>query len=516
MSTDTTTPTPDLAAMPEPPELPDELWDARLEDDAQPGAIWPERHLTDTGNAGRLVDLHGADLRYSASHAWLTWDGRRWARDTAGRVVEYAKETADAMHALASSYMRRAEAKDIPAAKREAYAVKAEILSKWAFASESRTRIMAMVELAASIPAVRAEAADLDADPFLLNVANGTIDLTTGELRPHRRDDLITKLAPIEYHADAVSETWDQFLAQLTEGDTELEAFLQRAVGYSLTGDTREDALFFVHGRGGSGKSTFVHAVMQVLGDYASVADFESFVAQPGGRGGGAASPDIAKLAGARFVPSIEVDDGKRLAEGIVKTLTGGDKVSARFLYRDTFEFQPAFKLWLVANHAPKVKAEDDGMWRRIKRVPLDRVVAKEDRDPTLRVRLADPDTCGRAVLAWAVRGCLEWQRIGLRVPGTVERATEAYRAEMDVFGDFIESACVLGPAVSATPKALREAYEQHCRDNGETPHGPKAMAAALVARGCHTGATRGRRFWRGIGLRLPDGNGPEVTQAEP
>lgn len=471
---------------------------------ARKAAAEPEER-TEMGNARQLVERHGGFLRYSAAHGWLEWTGQRWRKDEMGGAVERAKDCTRAMLDEARSFLAMAANESLPEDERIKHGTRGSRLMTWAIKSQKRSCLVATLGLAESEPELRVAPGDLDADPFLLNVGNGVLDLRTGRLGPHRREDLITKLAPAEYRPGARSETWERFLRQLTAGDEELEAFLRRMAGYCATGDTREDAIFFIHGRGGSGKSTFIQAITGALGDYATTADFESFIAQERGRGGSAASPDIARLAGARFVPSIEVDDGKRLAEGIVKTLTGGDTVSARFLHKDPFEFKPQFKLALVANHAPRVKAEDDGMWRRIKRIPLDHVVPKGERDLTLRTRLAEPDASS-AILAWIVRGCLEWQRDGLAVPTVVEEATAAYRVEMDPFAAFFDAECVFDPSMTVGAGALRDAYTRHAEASGEKPLDTKKLAAALRDRRCEDDRTGARRFWRGVGLRAPEG----------
>ncbi len=286
-----------------------------------------------------------------------------------------------------------------------------------------------------------------------------------GELREHRREDLITKLAPVEYDPEARLDLWDRFLAEATGGDQELMRFLQRAAGYSLTGETDEEKLFFVHGPAAAGKSTFLEALKAAMGDYAQTADFETFLAR---QQVGGPRNDVARLAGARLVISIEVDEGKRLAEGLVKTLTGGDTVTARFMYRESFEFKPQMKLWLAANHAPKVSDDDEAMWRRILRVPFERVIPKEKRDPKVKATLRDPEIAGPAILAWAVQGCLTWQREGLGVPPIVEQATSAYRLDNDPLREFFASCCVFGPTKTVTVSDLNNEYESWCNDNRE------------------------------------------------
>jgi putative DNA primase/helicase len=248
------------------------------------------------------------------------------------------------------------------------------------------------------------------------------------------------------------SGLWERFLEDSTEGDRELQDFLARAVGYSLTGLAREQVLFFVHGPTASGKSTFIDTIRAIAGDYAATSNFETFLRQKFSAAGNTPRPDLARLAGKRFVASVEVAEGKSLAEEIVKQITGGDKITVRHLYKEEFEFDPNFKLWLVANHSPRVDASDDAMWRRILRVPFEHTVPREKRDPTLRERLRDFEgPAAAAVLAWAVRGCLDWQAHGLGVPSVVVRSTEEYREGQDVMGGFAEACLVVDTSVGST-----------------------------------------------------------------
>jgi P4 family phage/plasmid primase-like protien len=309
--------------------------------------------LTDLGNAERLIAWHGFDLRYvSAWDRWLVWDGRRWRTDDTGEVQRRAKRTVRAMYAMAAESASDQERRGIAA---------------WAMRSEAEARIRAMVSLARTESGVQVLPSDLDINPWLFNVENGTVDLRTGELRPHRRRDLITKLTPVRFGRDTECPTWLSFLDQILGGDRDLVTFLQRVVGYSLTGSTAEQILLLLYGTGANGKSTFLNVLKEVLGEYAAQIDFASLLVQRQD----SVRNDLARLAGARMVTGIEAEEGRRFSEVVVKQLTGGDPITARFLFREHFEFTPQFTLWLAANHKPTVRGTDYAIWRRMRLIPL-------------------------------------------------------------------------------------------------------------------------------------------------
>jgi putative DNA primase/helicase len=438
---------------------------------------------SDVGNARRLVHRHGKDLRYCrALKTWLLWDGKRWKRDVTGEVDRRAKDTIIALYADAT---------------REPDTAARSALIRHALHSEAEPRIRAMVALAATDVAVAVSQDQLDSDPWLLNVETGTLDLRTGALLPHNREHLITRIAPVDYAPGASCPIWENFLNQMVP-DAELRGFLQRAVGLTLTGDTGEEVLLFVHGPTNAGKSTFTEAVKATLGDYATTADFEAFLRrkEPGIRN------DIARMAGARMVLSLEVDEGRQLAVSVIKSLTGGDTVTARFLHKEFFEFRPTFKLWLVANHKPTASAADAALWRRIRVIPFTRSLAESDRDPNVKKTLRDSTRSRSAILAWAVQGCLAWQKDGLGSPPAVRRATESYRKECDALERFLSERCVLRPDARVGADDLYSEYKSWCEEQDETPLAQQAFGKELTKReiGRKRG-TGGRGVRMGIAL---------------
>lgn len=453
------------------------------------GPLPTPRNTTDLGNAERLIDRHGEDLKYI--HAWgryLLYNGRRWEADQCGAVKAKAAETVRNIYHEAGDALDEAQRK---------------ALASHAKKSEAQSRIEAMLSLAEHMVAAKPD--DLDLDPWLLNVENGTVDLRTGELRPHQRGDLITKLAPVQYNPDAAAPHFEAFLEQVLPSEN-LRRFVQRAVGYSLTGDVSEQILLFMYGAGANGKSTLINAMLAMLGEYGMQAAPELLTAKPGTH-----PTELADLQGARLAASIELEDGRRLAESLVKQLTGGDRIKARFMRRDFFEFEPTHKVILAANHKPTIRGTDHAIWRRIKLIPFEVTIPKAAQDPRLFEKLKDELP---GILAWAVRGCLEWQRDGLGEPEEVRQATADYRAEMDVLAAFIDERCVVHENATTTARALYDAYTSWCDEYRERPEKQRSFGLRLTERGFESykitaGPDKDRKAWRGIGLRADDG-GPD------
>jgi putative DNA primase/helicase len=469
----------------EPP--PEPVWDgdnAGVPPPADTPDTDPHRFgFTDLGNAERLVRLHGSELRHCEMWgSWLIWDGRRWVKDDNGEVERRAMSTVRAIYKEASQ---------------EDNQDKRTAVAKHALASEKKTRITHMIDLAKSKLPIAVRPADFDRDPRLLNVANGTVNLQTGELQPHRKEDLITRLAPVNYDPDALCPLFLEFLRRIMGEDDILISFLQRAVGYSLTGDTSEQCLFLLHGAGANGKSTFIEVIRALLGDYAQQADFSTFLHKDHDP----VRNDLAKLRDARFVSAVEVTEGKRLAEVVVKQLTGGDTITARFLFHEYFEFRLAGKIWLAANHLPVIRGTDNAIWRRIRLIPFTITIPREEQDKRLLQKLK-AELPG--ILNWALHGCLEWQREGLCEPGEVQAATEAYREEMDPVGAFLAECCVMAPEVQAPASDLYEAYTKWCQANGEESINQTVFGRRLRDRGLikDRAAITWRTVWKGVGLR--------------
>lgn len=416
--------------------------------DAEEAAQCERFHCTDLGNAQRLVRLHGQDLHYCyAWDRWLIWDGIRWAIDESGEIYRRAK------HAV---HMINAEAADCLDDEQR------HELQKWAKQSESRVRIDAMIKLAQSEPSVPIGPDDLDAHLGLLNVQNGTLDLHTGELLSHRREDLITKLAPVVYAPGVACPAFEAFLRRIMGGNQALIEFIQRAVGYSLTGSTGERALFILHGTGANGKSTLLEAIRALLGDYALRTPTKTLMTQRSDQ----IPNDVARLRGARFVSASESEENQRLAKSLVKDLTGGDTISARFMRAEWFEFRPECKIWLATNHRPDIRGADQAIWDRIKLIPFLARIPDGERDKTLLGKLRGELS---GILNWALAGCLSWQRQGLGVPIEVKSATSSYQAEMDEIALFLEDAPLVQHANAKIVFAeLYEMYKSWAESAGE------------------------------------------------
>jgi putative DNA primase/helicase len=456
-----------------------------IHEDFQPeGFAGVEKHLTDFGNARRFVRDHGNVVRYVASwRSFFVYDGRRFRRDDTGETYRLARGVIGTLYQEASSERDREQR---------------EKMAKFALSCESEGRLGALLELVKTEPEIAVAAREFDADPSLLNVDNGTIDLRTCELREHRAADLLTKVAPVAFDPSARRPMFESFLERIMGSNPALTAFLQRAVGYSLTGSTIEQVFLLLYGTGANGKTTFVELMRRAFGDYAQQADFETFLARKSPSNG--PRNDIAKLLGARAVFAVEAEAGRRLAESTMKQLTGGDTVTCRRLHEEFFEFSPEFKLWLVCNHRPVVRDSSNSMWRRVRLVPFAVTIPPEEQDHSLLEKLS-AELPG--VLAWAVEGCLEWRRHGLGEPEEIAEATEAYREDQDVIGAFVKSCCAQDEGAKIKAKNLYDTYKIWAEDNGQVAMSQTAFGLRLVERGFSKKRDGRGYFW--LGLRVVD-----------
>ena len=436
---------------------------------------------TDYGNAERLIHAHGRDLHYCyAWDEWLAWDGTRWEPDASGDVMRKAKQTVRQIWQ---------DAADLQGTGGEA-------LAKHAAKSESSARLTAMIKLARSEEGVPVDPSDLDRDPWALNTPGATVNLKEGNAFPPRRSDLHSKVANVPYDPDAECPRWLQFLQEIFEGDAELIDFVQRAVGYTLTGSTREQCIFILHGSGANGKGTFVETIAEALGDYAQSARADLLMNR--GRSNGPSEAEAA-LHGARMVMTSETNSGGRFNEATVKRLTGGDTIRARRLYQQEFEFEPTHKLWFATNHKPEIQGTDYAIWRRIRLIPFNRTFGPSERDEELDEKLKEE---APGILAWAVDGCKRWQRAGLQPPEAVQEATDSYRSEMDVLGAFLDECTVQKSNTSAQSTRLYKHYQAWCDDAGEDAKTQREFGTRMTERGFERERKRDGKYYVGIGIR--------------
>ncbi len=371
-----------------------------------------EYSLSDCGNAERMVDQHAESLRFCRDTSnWLAWNGCRWATD-GGAIVQLAKRTIRTMQVEHANILRGA------ARQPERWSdvrQRADAMWRWSQRSEGAARIIAMLRLAESDPRITICAPMLDRDQWLLNLPNGTLDLRSGTFREHRPEDLLTKCAGTDYDPNAKCTRWLQFLEEVFRPNPDVIPFLQRAIGYSLTGDTREHCVFVLLGAGRNGKSTLLDILIELLGDYGGIAEFETFLQTRHS----ILREDIADMRGRRLISAQEPSMTGHLAENTLKWISGGDRLRARRLYEHAQEFSPSHKLWLAANRLPAIHPEDPALWRRLRVIPFD-VSFVNDADRELKDRLRRESS---GILNWALEGCRSWQKSGLGSSPSIQGA---------------------------------------------------------------------------------------------
>jgi putative DNA primase/helicase len=453
-------------------------------------------NLTDLGNAERMIALHSDVLRYQ-SHAreWLHYNGRVWETDPGPGVMECARRT---VRGIAE------EAMEIEEQEKRAK------LLQFSLRSEQGQRLRQMVDLASTLPGVAVRTEDLDRDPLLLNVQNGTLDLRTLKLRPHAAADLHTRIAGAPYEPDARCPVWLKFLDDIMDADLELIQFLQRAAGLCLSGETKERCFFVPHGMGHNGKSTFLETQRDVLGGYAAAVPAAELMAARN-RNGSSPTPHLVNLPGARFATAVETEEGERLAVAQLKALTGGrDTIPIRGLYGKSFSFRPQFKFWLATNHLPRITDPTASIWGRLYAIPFEVQIPDPARgeECDCEGRIKDPDLDRKlqaelpGILAWMVRGWQEYRNGGLKPPSRVLDKTREYQRREDVVGRFIQEELEIAPEFHTRTAILASRLQSWCEEMGE-----RLTCRAVTDRlgkfpGVKAEKRDHARGWTGVGLR--------------
>ena len=418
----------------------------------------------------RFAERHAAERRYvSAWNKWFSFDGKQWTVDETRETWSLARKLC---REASSGVNKVREAKSIANAKTRAAVV--------SLAGEDR-RLAATVD-------------QWDADPWLLNTPGGVIDLRTGERRDHCAEDYMTKITAVAPNASCPTPLLSKFLDRVTDGDKKLQAYLARVTGYSLTGVTTEHAMFFLHGDGANGKSVFMNTIACVLGDYHRTAPIEVFTATNNEQH----PTQLAMLRGARLVTATETEEGRRWAESRIKTLTGGDRIAARFMRQDFFEYTPQFKLMISGNHKPGLRSVDEAIRRRLNLVPFDVTIPEAERDKELTGKLKAE---GPGVLAWMIAGCLEWQRVGLAPPKIVTEATDAYLEDEDTIKLWVDEVCLQGEQYWTPTNQLFASWQDWAEARGEYVIPSRRFVQRLEALGFERHRPNQVRGFRGLGL---------------
>ncbi len=451
---------------------------------------------SDVDNARRLVKSFNGEVVYSPSFGWLVWDGKKWCADDSRSVYTYVDQL-------------RAEVEATHPKDHEV-----DNYRKLLARLKSRHSIQDMLSIAKTMPETLSD--ELDADAFALNVRNGIVDLRTGKLKQHDKDAKITQLTDIEYDPSETAPKWELFLDQIMCGRKDLVDFLQRAIGYSLTGSTAEQCLFILYGKGWNGKSKFIEVMRHMFGSYAKNTNPVTFTTSKTF----SIRNDLARLKEARFVTAIEfAPEGPFKLDGAtVKNMTGDDTINARFLYGEEFEFMPCFKLWMATNHLPEIPMAEEAIWRRIRVIPFEARFSGANEDKAIKEKLVAEE---KGILNWMVKGCMLWQEHGLEAPDAVKVAISAYRDESNPLAPFVMECCYLHPQATVPIKDLYVKYMDWCIKNREQYVSKKVFGRILVANHKISNfRTANCRFFSGIGLNktavfteLIDDNGDEYEE---
>lgn len=446
------------------------------------GALPCQLQCTDMGNAHLLIHLFGNQFRYcSGMNTFFCWDGTRWLVDEGKTtIINYAKETVRFMtrEGLGKSTLENSS----------------EYLSH-AIKSASKGRLNSMIDLASTDERIHVCPEDFDRDNWLLNCQNGTVDFRNGSFREHNPDDMITRLAPVEFDPEQRCPLWEKFLSQITDGDTDLIEYLQRCIGMSFTGDLSEQCFFIIIGNGSNGKSTLLNTISSLLRDYSKNTSAKTFINGIGNN----TDTYLAELPGARFVTASELERGDILTEGVIKEVTGGDPITVKKLYKNPFSFRPQLKLFICTNHLPQIQGTDYGIWRRVRVIPLNVRITENMRDKNMEYKLRNEMS---GILNWALEGCMDWRRRGLCEPEAVTQATKQYRMAMDSLLAFVEERCEQDHSFRVSKTDFKQSLQDYCNRSHSPLPSQKEVAQRLKSEFNVTEKrTASERFWEGIRL---------------
>lgn len=442
--------------------------------------------LSDVGNAERVIALYGSSIRYDfIRDKFFIWNGHFWQMDISNSIYKLAKNT-----------LRRlmAEVDSLDAKEDKVIEDMKSRLKSFAVRSENDSRIKAIVNQLKSQSEIMHN--EWDSDLYLLNLSNGTLNLKTGRLENHNKNDYITRIISIDYEEKASCPDWLEFLNKVFVGDEDMMDFVQRSIGYSITGSQEEQCFYMLYGSGANGKSTFLNTIKMITGDYSDTLRASSLMARQyddGARG------DLAKLQAKRFVCASELNEGQYFDESLIKSLTGGETIPVRFLYSEEFSLKPCFKIWLATNEKPRIKGTDLGIWRRVRLIPFLYTFTDDERDKNFMEKHILPELPG--ILNWAVQGSLKWLKEGISIPEKSLAETEDYRQEMDVVQRFVDETCILGDIYTIKVNDLYMRFNNWCSRLGDRAMTSIKFGKKLKEKGFEQSKDKHARYWKGIGV---------------
>ena len=438
-----------------------------------------EMQFTDITNRDYFLKAFGDKIRFCLMwNKFLLWSGTCWEIDKKGKVEE---DCVDFVHHM---YRGLRVINDLQLQKD---------FEKHLIKSESFRRIQALVGLLKMSKDIKVSDDELDTDNYLFNVNGITLNLKNGKGFPPEPKNLITKKSKFVYDKEAKCPTWDLFLMQIFNQDKDLIRFVQKAMGYSLSGDVTEQCLFILWGTGANGKSTFLNVLQELFGDYSCTTGTETFMKKTSEQ-----SNDLARLKGIRLVTTTEVEQGKSLSESLIKQITGGDEITARFLYGEYFSFKPTFKIFMATNHKPKIRGADNGIWRRIKMIPFTVTIPPEQRDKTLTEKLIAENS---GILNWLIAGYAMWRKEGLGEPDAIREANEEYRMDMDAVGTFVNDCFDIDATLRwrLPNQMLYQTYIKWCNVNNERVMSQKWLTMRMSEKGFKRMVSNNGRIWLGL-----------------